>query len=225
MPPCRYDCVVPPEHIPSDWWDEAYERDDAPWDTGEPQDALGPVAAREDDWRVLDAGCGTGTHAIHFARHGHDVVGVDVSEPALNRARAKAEKVDGSVSFRVDDVRSLTAVDGPFDAVVDSGTLHVFDGEDRRRYVDALGGVLRPGGRVFLLAFGADAPEGKGPTPVSHADVRTAFAGGWTVRSVRDAEFDTRTTTYPATFAVVERTPDGEPDDGMASVDGSTDGD
>ncbi|MFC4408102.1 class I SAM-dependent methyltransferase [Haloarchaeobius iranensis] len=189
------------------WWDEAYERDTAPWDTGEPQPALAGVADRTERWRVLDPGCGTGTHAVHFASHGHDVVGVDVSENAVGRARAKADEHDVDVTFHVDDVRELDAVDGPFDAVVDSGMFHVYAGEDRERYVDALADVLAEGGRVFLVAFGPAAPDDAGPTPVSHDDVRTAFADGWTVREAGDTDFETRHGTVPGTDAVVERTP------------------
>ncbi|WP_257298198.1 cyclopropane-fatty-acyl-phospholipid synthase family protein [Haloarchaeobius sp. FL176] len=191
---------------PAAWWDEAYERDAAPWDTGEPQSVLAGVADRPECWRVLAPGCGTGTHAVHFAGHGHDVVGVDISENAVEHARANADEHGVEATFHVDDVRELDGVDGPFDAVVDSGTFHVFAGAERERYVDALAGVVADGGRVFLLAFGADAPDDAGPTPVSHDDVRTAFAEGWRVREVRDAPFGTRHGDVPGTYAVVERT-------------------
>ena len=191
---------------PAAWWDEAYERDVAPWDTGEPQPALAGIADRTECWRVLDPGCGTGTHVVHFASHGHDVVGVDVSENAIERARAKADEHGVEATFHVDDVRELDAVDGPFDAVVDSGMFHVFAGAERERYVDALAGVLAGGGRLFLVAFGADAPADDGPTPVAHDDVRDAFTDGWAVREVRDAGFETRNGTVPGTYAVVERT-------------------
>ncbi|MFD1647261.1 class I SAM-dependent methyltransferase [Haloarchaeobius litoreus] len=191
---------------PAAWWDEAYERDAAPWDTGEPQPALAGVADRPERWRVLDPGCGTGTHAVHFASQGHDVVGVDVSENAVERARSKADEHGVAATFHVDDVRELDAVAGPFDAVVDSGMFHVYAGADRERYVDALADVVAEAGRVFLVAFGADAPADDGPTPVSHDDVRAAFADGWTVREVRDTRFETRHGAVPGTYAVVERT-------------------
>ena len=39
---------------------------------------------------ILDLGCGTGNHALPLARRGFAVVGVDRSEPMLERARSKA---------------------------------------------------------------------------------------------------------------------------------------
>jgi hypothetical protein len=37
--------------------------------------------------------------------------------------------------------------------VIDSGLFHVFNDEDRRRYVEGLVTVFKPGGRIFLMCF------------------------------------------------------------------------
>ena len=62
---------------------------EAPWEIGRPQ---GPFAAAADRVRgpVLDAGCGTGEHALFFAARGHRVTGIDFVEEPIRRARAKA---------------------------------------------------------------------------------------------------------------------------------------
>ena len=41
---------------------------------------------------VLDAGCGQGVLAIALAEEGRRVVGVDISEPNIERARAEAKE-------------------------------------------------------------------------------------------------------------------------------------
>jgi len=46
--------------------------------------------------RILDLGCGTGRHAIEFARRGFDVTGVDFSEAMLTRARERGAPGAGS---------------------------------------------------------------------------------------------------------------------------------
>jgi len=58
---------------------------------------------------VLDLGCGTGNHAVHLARRGYEVVGVDRSESMLARARRKATDLlsDGSIAFYQGDIRSV----------------------------------------------------------------------------------------------------------------------
>jgi ubiquinone/menaquinone biosynthesis C-methylase UbiE len=57
--------------------------------------------------QILDAGCGTGTHALILARRGHKVVGVDSSEEMLAVARNKAASSKGSVQFVAGNVASL----------------------------------------------------------------------------------------------------------------------
>jgi SAM-dependent methyltransferase len=65
---------------------------------------------------VLDLACGTGTLAIHLARLGHAVLGVDRSPEMIAIARTKAQNVKG-VDFTVADIREFSPSSG-FDAVL-----------------------------------------------------------------------------------------------------------
>ena len=56
--------------------------------------------------RVLDVGCGTGMHSIEFGRRGYEVVGIDVSEDMINRAREKAKGME-NVKFLVGDASNM----------------------------------------------------------------------------------------------------------------------
>ncbi len=57
--------------------------------------------------RILDVGCGTGRHSIELSRRGYSVVGVDLSESQLQRAREKAQQAGRAVSFLKHDARTL----------------------------------------------------------------------------------------------------------------------
>lgn len=57
--------------------------------------------------RILDLACGIGTHAIHWARQGHRVTGVDLSETFIREARAAAGREGVEVEFLVQDIRDL----------------------------------------------------------------------------------------------------------------------
>jgi SAM-dependent methyltransferase len=57
--------------------------------------------------RLLDLGCGTGTHALRLAQRGHTVIGVDRSAEMLARARAKLAGSDGAIEFREADIRKV----------------------------------------------------------------------------------------------------------------------
>lgn len=48
--------------------------------------------------RVLEIGCGTGRVAIILAARGHFVIGIDNSEPMLERARMKCRKLSPNIS-------------------------------------------------------------------------------------------------------------------------------
>src|SRR6516225_9104797 len=74
----------------------------APWDIGEPQRPFIEIADRVRS-PVLDAGCGTGEHALFFAARGHRVVGIDFVGQAIQRARRKAAERGLSVDFVVKD--------------------------------------------------------------------------------------------------------------------------
>src|SRR5690242_16434503 len=72
-------------------WDASYHDGPAPWDIGGPQPAIVRLASEGGfAGAVLDAGCGTGENALHVARPGLPVLGVDVAETALAIARKKA---------------------------------------------------------------------------------------------------------------------------------------
>ena len=51
--------------------------------------------------------------------------------------------------------------------MVDSGLFHVLSDEGRRRYVEGLATVLKPGGRLFLMCFSNEEPGTQGLRRVS----------------------------------------------------------
>jgi SAM-dependent methyltransferase len=163
----------------------------APWDIGRPQQAFLDVAGQVTG-SILDAGCGTGENALFFARQGHRVMGIDFLEEPINRARQKAAERGLSADFRVMDALRLTDWTERFDHVIDSGLFHVFGDDDRRRYVEGLASVIRPGGRLFLLCFSDEEPGTQGPRRVSQQELHDAFGQGWQVESVRPSRFEVR---------------------------------
>jgi 2-polyprenyl-3-methyl-5-hydroxy-6-metoxy-1,4-benzoquinol methylase len=70
---------------------------------------------------VLDAGCGTGRVAIELARHGIDVIGVDVDPSMLAEARRRAPEL----TWHQADLTAL-ALGRRFDVVVLAGNVALF---------------------------------------------------------------------------------------------------
>ncbi|MDY6773587.1 MAG: class I SAM-dependent methyltransferase [Candidatus Nanohaloarchaea archaeon] len=69
---------------------------------------------------MLEAGCGPGRDADYFSRHGLDVVGVDLAEGMLEKAREKRGE------FRKMDVRDLEFDGSEFDAAWCNTVIHFF---------------------------------------------------------------------------------------------------
>lgn len=166
---------------PRSEFDSAYaEGSTPPWDIGEPQPAIVQLERTgQISGRVLDAGCGTGEHAIYLAQRGYDALGIDFAPRAIALADQKAAARNAPAQFAVADALELT---GPprFDTVVDCGLFHVFGAQDQAKYVANLHAVCRPGALVHVLALSNRGP-GIGPA-MSDEPLREAFIEGWRLR-------------------------------------------
>ena len=172
----------------------------APWDIGRPKKVFLDVADQITG-SILDAGCGTGDNALFFASRGQNVTGIDFLEEPIERAKRKAAERGVSVTFLVKDAMTLKEWSERFDNVIDSGLFHVFSDDDRRKYVEGLATVLKPGGRIFLMCFSDEEPGTQGPRRVSKKELHDAFAKGWTVESIQPVQAETRPDLKDTTFS------------------------
>jgi SAM-dependent methyltransferase len=106
--------------------------------------------------RVLDACCGTGASALPAAHDvgpdGH-VLGIDVSEPALALARAKAHRQGlSNVEFRAADVEHTHLPSHSFDAVL--CVFGIFFLPDIAAGIRELWRLVRPGGQLAITIWG-----------------------------------------------------------------------
>jgi cyclopropane fatty-acyl-phospholipid synthase-like methyltransferase len=195
---------------PSAGWDSAYRDHLPPWDIGRPQPAFVRLAdGGLLSGRVLDAGCGTGEHALLAAAQGATAMGVDLSALAIEKARGKAAERGLTARFEVADALHLERFGESFDTVIDSGLFHVFDDADRARYVTSLAAVIEPGGRYYLMCFSDSQPGVWGPRRVRQEEIPLAFSDGWAVESITPDTFEVNrfegTVSVSAWLAVIRR--------------------
>ena len=112
----------------------------------------------DDGAMVLDLNCGIGRHAIHLAKMGHQVVGVDIAPSYVDRARELAAEhgVAASTAFLVADARRVgEALPGrKFDAVINMFTsLGYYDREADVSVLRQCRDLVRSGG-IFVLETG-----------------------------------------------------------------------
>jgi len=191
-------------------WDASYTDGPAPWDIGRPQPAIARLASSGGfAGTVLDAGCGTGEHALLVASLGLPVVGVDVAETALAMARKKASDRGMEVEFVAADALHLERVGRRFQTVLDCGLFHAFDGEERPAYVASLASVAEHGSTLYVLCFSDHGPN-TGPHPVSEKELRDRFTSstGWNIASIKAERIHTRfhgENGAPAWLATIKR--------------------
>ena len=173
--------------VPRATFDNAYETGTAPWVIGQPQPAVVELErAGLIRGAVLDAGCGTGEHTILLAGLGYDVLGIDFSPLAIDRARTNAAERGVAARFEVADALQLG--DEPrFDTIVDSALFHVFGPEEHRAYTRSLHAACRPGGLVHVLAL-SNAEPGIGPR-IGAEVIRDAFTEGWELEELRASSY------------------------------------
>ena len=195
---------------PSAGWDSAYQDRVPPWDIGQPQAAFVRLAdSGLLSGRVLDAGCGTGEHALLAAGHGARAMGMDLSALAIEKARGKAAERGLTARFEVADALHLERLAETFDTVIDSGLFHVFDDAGRAKYVTSLAAVIQPGGRYYMMCFSDSQPGVWGPRRVRRDEILSAFADGWAVESLTPDTFTVNpiegTSSVAAWLAVLRR--------------------
>jgi SAM-dependent methyltransferase len=85
------------------------------------EDLVVNAISMENPDRVLDVGCGTGSTTLAIARHlgpNGRCTGIDISEPMLAAARARAAKVSAPPNFILADAQTYAFEPASFDAIV-----------------------------------------------------------------------------------------------------------
>jgi len=108
------------------------------------------IAAAEDiGGRILEVGVGTGISLPHYDRKSR-VVGVDISEAMLDKARVRVRRLALDNVERIEqmDAESLRFADSEFDVVVAQYVVTAVP--DPERALDEFVRVVRPGGEVII---------------------------------------------------------------------------
>ena len=147
-------------------WDRRYQIGDIPWEKGAPAppllewlQACGPLHGN-----ILVPGCGYGhdVRAIAAAAPDAKVIGLDISQLAIERARQFP--VAGQEAYELGDLFNLPErFSGAFQWVFEHTCFCVIDPERRFDYVRAIAGALRSGGFLLAIFFSIHGTKGKNP--------------------------------------------------------------
>lgn len=99
--------------------------------------------------KILDIGTGTGFMASILAEMGHEIIGLDMAEGMLEKARQKTQGNGHRVSFQLGDAEDLPFEGASFDTVVCRYLLWTLP--EPRRALGEWCRVVRPGGSIICI--------------------------------------------------------------------------
>jgi ubiquinone/menaquinone biosynthesis C-methylase UbiE len=112
---------------------------------------------------ILDAATGTGSLAIFLKNTSHKIIGLDISEEMIRRAKEKASNLPGpSIAWCQADALLLPFLDKTFDCIYSVNFLHLIEPNKQMIFIRELERILKPQGILiinltsafFALGFG-----------------------------------------------------------------------
>jgi SAM-dependent methyltransferase len=154
------------------------------------------------DGKFLDLGTGPATQAIWLAKRGFKVIGSNISEAAINRAR-KIYANEKSVNFIVDDILNSKFNDNEFSYIFDRGCFHVLSPADRQKYISKIKRILKHDGMLFLKCFSDKEPMQEGPYKFSQNEIRDLFSESFRIDSIKETVYQGTLDPFPKALFVV----------------------
>ncbi len=104
--------------------------------------------------KILDFGCGGGSHTWYLAREGFDTYAFDGSPYAVDATRKKLEAENLTAHLSVQDAVSVEYEENFFNAVIDSVCIYANKLADIKVMYKNIYKMLKPGGQLLTVAFG-----------------------------------------------------------------------
>jgi len=173
---------------PTAWFDRLYAEGIAgdisvPWDRDDPNPQLAEwaegVALDGTGRQAVVVGCGLGADAEYVASRGFATTAFDIAPAAIGEVRRR--RPESTVDYRVEDLLALSPdLAGRFDLVVEIFTLQALPDPPRQQAVDAVVGLVAPGGTLVAVAFrdNGSEPAGQGPPFPLDGDFMGSLARG-----------------------------------------------
>ena len=174
---------------------ERYQDNDTPWEINRPDLNLIDFVSTQAVplGAAIDLGCGTGDNSIWLAAHGFQVTGCDLSDIALDHARAKAEQAKVHCAFFQADFMQVTLPGAPFRFAFDRGCFHTFEVPAVwHRFAARVADILEDNGQWLSLIGNRDEDRGdrQGPPQLSASQIIEAVEPFFEIISLTRGHFD-----------------------------------
>jgi SAM-dependent methyltransferase len=194
---------------PEDRFNEHYKEGSTPWDIGRPDFNLVhtvttvPIAP----CKALEIGCGTGDNAIWLAEQKFDVIGIDASEIAIDKAGEKAARANVTCTFDVLNILKRSVEGSPFGFAFDRGCFHTLDSpSERKTFAEQVNRHLAEDGLWLSLIGNADEKRlGPGPPRRTAGDIVSAVEPYFEILSLVSSRFEAHLPAPPRAWVCLMR--------------------
>lgn len=112
---------------------------------------LARIFKKKDVSKILDAGCGTGRHAIYFAQRGFKVYGFDFSNFAIKQTKRRLKQKGLQANLKIWDIRKkFPYPSGFFDVVLSIRVFHHNPLKIIKKIVKEFSRVLKKSGYIYI---------------------------------------------------------------------------
>jgi SAM-dependent methyltransferase len=188
---------------------KSYESGYTPWDAGQPDFNLIETVANHPvpSCKALDIGCGTGDNSIWLAQNGFEVIGTDVSDIALDKAKEKASQAKVTCEFILVDFLKNRIEGAPFGFLFDRGCFHSFGSEDdRTRFAQNAADHLEEAGLWLTIVGNADEDrQGFGPPRRTARDIVLAVEPYFEILTLQTSRFGSKRQNPPRAWRCLMR--------------------
>lgn len=111
--------------------------------------------------KILDVGCGTGSHVWYLSKEGFQAFGIDGSKTAIQKGKERLESENLKGNLVVGDILELPYENNVFNGVLDNACLYANNEEHTKTILKEIQRVLKNKGLFYSRTFGIKQNLGK----------------------------------------------------------------
>jgi len=138
-----------------DYWEQRFQKEGMVWGN-KPSVTVDIAVEYFKEYNVhsvLVLGSGYGRNAEALAKKGFQVLGIDISKTALKIAEKSNKENNCGIDYKLGSVLEMSYSRESFDGAYCFNVLHLFQKEDRKKFLEAVYRILKPEGIVFFTVF------------------------------------------------------------------------
>ncbi|EGW36950.1 class I SAM-dependent methyltransferase [Desulfosporosinus sp. OT] len=174
-------------------FNKRYELGNTPWDIGKPDFNLIQIVSTMaiEPCKALDIGCGTGNNSLWLSQNNFDVLGIDTSEIAIQKALEEASKTNVKCTFFVSNFLTNKIEGAPFGFAFDRGCFHALKSdEDRKIFAENVAAHLLNDGLWLSIVGNADEQRDRpGPPQLTARDIVNSVEPYFEIQSLVSSYF------------------------------------